>query len=283
MKKEKKIEEIIKKIEELPILKDIIIKVLKVFDNPYSNAEDLKTIISMDQSLTLKVLKLANSAYYGFPRQIDSVSEAVVILGFLTVRNIILTSTIYNMFIEKSKDDHIFNRKEFWKHCVATGISAKIIAERLNLNHEEYFTIGLLHDVGKIFFDIYFNEQFIKLLKENKNKSILFSELEKKEFGFSHGEVGALIVDKWNLPEIFIEPIKYHHYPISAKNKQMASIIHIADIISKVSSINYDNSDIKSLINEESLKILKLQTSDLIEIIKNLEKELAYADLFFNY
>jgi HD-like signal output (HDOD) protein len=280
------LKDIMKKMEDLPILPNVITKVMKIFDNPYSNASHLTELISMDQTLTMKTLKLANSAYYGFPREIETVTEAIVVLGFLTVRNLILTSTLYNIFIGDASDSREFDRKKFWRHSVATAICARLLVSRTapgQKEEEEAFTLGILHDIGKVFFDIYYHNEFMKALREHKkNDTVPMIEIEKKIIGIDHAEVGGIMIDKWNLPEYFIEPIKYHHTPSKARNKFITSILHVADIIGKFTSINYQDDFKKAHIDGDAISALKLNENDVKILVQNLEFEMSNADLFLN-
>jgi len=272
--------------DDLPILPNVISKVMKIIDNPYSNADHLTELISMDQSMTVKTLKLANSAYYGFPREIVTVTEAVVVLGFLTVRNLILTSTLYNIFVNDVQEEREFDRRKFWKHSVATAICARLLVSATapgQKEEEEAFTLGILHDVGKVFLDTNYHDRFTAVMRENrKNKKEPVYLVEKREFGIDHAEIGAMIIDKWNLPENFFEPIKFHHMPDKAGEKYMTAILHVADIISKFSAANFDAPDINRQLNAEAVGTLKLDEKSLRTAVQNLEYEMSNADLFLN-
>jgi putative nucleotidyltransferase with HDIG domain len=276
--------------DDLPTLPNVIIKVMKIIDNPNSNATHLTELISMDQSLTVKALKLANSAYYGFPREIVTVTEAVVVLGFLTVRNLILTSALYNIFVNDSGADSEFDKKKFWKHSIATAFCARLIVAATGTGHsqaeeEEAFTAGLLHDIGKVFLDLYAHNDFAGVIRESRKGKVneMFFQTEKRLLGVDHAELGALMIEKWNLPENFIEPIRHHHNPKDAKEgRHLTNILHIADIISKLSIANYDGSSMLKAIDEDALKSLKLNEENIITLLKNLEFEMSNADLFIN-
>jgi HD-like signal output (HDOD) protein len=282
----KDLKDLIQKMDDLPILPNIISKVMKIIDNPYSNADHLTELISMDQSLTVKTLKLANSAYYGFPREIVTVTEAVVVLGFLTVRNLILTSTLYNIFVNESQEEREFDRRKFWKHSVATAICARLLVSATapgQKEEEEAFTLGILHDVGKVFLDTNYHADFMSVMRESrKNRKTPLFEAERRVFGIDHAEIGAMIIDRWNLPENFFEPIKYHHTPGEAADKYMTSILHVADVISKFSVANYDPLEISAQLNAEAVGVLKLQEKNLRTTVQNLEYEMSNADLFLN-
>lgn len=287
---EKKLIELVQRMDDLPTLPIVIIKVMKIIDNPNSNATHLTELIAMDQSLTVKALKLANSAYYGFPREIVTVTEAVVVLGFLTVRNLILTSALYNIFVNDNGVESEFDKKKFWKHSIATAICARLIATATGTGYsqaeeEEAFTAGLLHDIGKVFLDLYAYNDFAEVLRESKREKSneMFFQTETRLLGINHAELGALMIEKWNLPENFIEPIKNHHNPKEAKSgKHLTNILHIADIISKLSVANYDGTSMLKSIDEEALRSLKLDEENIVTLLKNLEFEMSNADLFIN-
>jgi HD-like signal output (HDOD) protein len=282
----KELKDLIQKMDDLPILPNIISKVMKIIDNPYSNADHLTELISMDQSLTVKTLKLANSAYYGFPREIVTVTEAVVVLGFLTVRNLILTSTLYNIFVNESQEEREFDRRKFWKHSVATAICARLLVSATapgQKEEEEAFTLGILHDVGKVFMDTNYHSQFFEVMRESKkNKNEPAYAIERRILNTDHAEIGSMIIDKWNLPENFVEPIKFHHTPGLASDKYMTNVLHVADIISKFSAITYDASEINARLDREAMGTLKLQEENLRTVVQNLEYEMSNADLFLN-
>lgn len=288
-----KIISILKKIEDLPTLPKIISKIMEVFEDPYANAENLTKVISLDQTLTLKTLKLANSAYYGFPRQIEDVTEAIVVLGFLTVRNLILTSSIYDIFIkdkEKNKTEFDFDITNLWRHSISVAIITKNLVQKINIGHildeKEVFTLGIIHDIGKIFLDIYFNNDFHKILKNHRlNPDKPITEIEKNILGITHSEIGALIIDKWNLPEIYIIPVKYHHNPSFIKSNYYTLILYIADILSYYysSTFNLDNflKNLNELVRENDN--IDLKNIDYVEILKNSELEISNADLFLSF
>src|ERR1035437_3936527 len=134
------------KFKDLPTLPDVVAKVMQIVSNPLTTAGDLNQVISLDQALTFKVLRLANSAYYGFPKEITTITQSVTILGFNTIRNLALSVSVHKMlFADREKG--LFNYRDFWKHCVAVGVCSRVLARRVGYKSEENaFTVGLLHD-----------------------------------------------------------------------------------------------------------------------------------------
>ncbi|MGH7441701.1 MAG: HDOD domain-containing protein, partial [bacterium] len=135
--------------KDLPTLPDVVARVMQIVSNPLTTAEDLNQVISLDPALTFKVLRLANSAFYGFPKEITTITHAVTILGFNTIRNLALSVSVHKMLFD-GHDQGLFNYRDFWKHCVAVGVCSRMLAGRIGYKNEDNaFTAGLLHDMGK--------------------------------------------------------------------------------------------------------------------------------------
>ena len=198
-------------IKEIPTLPTIVGDLLTMVMREDCNARNLAEKISLDQSLTLKVLKVANSAYYGFQRRIHSVQDAIVILGFNEIKGLVLTISVLDMFGGFSSQ--YFNRNNFWKHSLAVATTAEILSEKSTLRFPEAFVAGLLHDVGKVILDHYFNDIWGEIVMLMQSESLHSYEAELKVFekNITHATVGYWVVEKWNLPSHLAESIRYHH------------------------------------------------------------------------
>jgi putative nucleotidyltransferase with HDIG domain len=238
--KEDKLKRVIQSISDFPTLPSVVAKVMQILNDPYSSASDLTEIISIDQAMTFRILKMANSAFYGFPRAVATVTESIVLLGFATVRNLILTTMMFNfdqMWAEKNrakpgfKKSH-FNQRQIWKHSVATAIMTRQLLTSQAMGHLEHvgFLAGLMHDVGKILFYHYFHDQYFEVLNKKPDDGRALSRLETEMIGAHHGQVGGWIVDRWNLPEEIVTPIIFHHFPEEAKEKkELTNVVYIAN------------------------------------------------------
>jgi len=225
----------IKKISALPTLDASVQKILEVAQNPKSSAAEMEEVISKDQSLSGKVLKIVNSAYYGFPRQISSISQAIVVLGFQAVKNLALTSSVKDMFRETHKGT--LNMKALWLHSMATAIASEIIADYLGYQKkEEAFTAGLLHDIGKLVMNMFVPE--LKEVVEKVGKEgLTFFEAEQKILDVNHAVVGKYLLDNWNLPNPIIMAVLYHHEPMKAGDilyADLVKFVHLADNLVKI-------------------------------------------------
>ena len=274
------VKNLIAKIDDLPRLPNVITKIMEILENPKSTARDIDNVIKTDQTLTAKTLKMVNSAYYGFPRRITTVTDAVVILGFNTVRSLALSATVCKMFLGGSKD---FDREALWEHSIAVAFASRIIAKRVRYSdEEEAFVAGLLHDVAKIVEDQYFHEEFMKAVTKSKNELISLLECERQELGMDHSLIGRRVADKWNLPLKITKVIGYHHQPEFAggEDQEITSIVHVADVLVKIRKIG-DSGNYGSIeINKTAIAALKLNKKDLAEIVQKLILEMKKAEEF---
>lgn len=216
-------------IDALPTLPSVLGKILSTAADPDASAMDLGKHIAADQSLSATILKLVNSAYYGFYRQITSVTQAIVMLGFLEVRNLTLTATAFKS-LNKSNSD--YNRLQLWHHALATAIAADRLAKLLGTQAEGAFEAGLLHDIGKVVLDIVFPEEFNEAARLAHEQECSLTVTELEIFGLDHGEAGSLFADQWNLPTSVAESIHFHHTPEKAETApQLCQIINLANYL----------------------------------------------------
>jgi putative nucleotidyltransferase with HDIG domain len=279
---QEKLEKIIEKVKALPTLSLVVAKVIQVVSNPLTSASDLSKIITVDQALTAKVLRLANSAFYGFPFRIQNITQAVSILGFDTIRNLALTVSVYKIFT--GNENTGFSHQEFWKHCVGVAICASLLAKKIKYRSvEAAFTAGLLHDIGKNFFEQYMHKEYMEVLKFTKENRIPIYVAEKKIIGIDHSELGKMMAEKWNLPMELKAGISSHHRPEQeTEDSVMAYIIYAANILCKQKGIGFGGDDIIEPLSREGRLLLNLDGTSEEAIMNSLENELKEAEAFFN-
>jgi putative nucleotidyltransferase with HDIG domain len=216
----------------LPTLPTIVSKMIELVDNPKTSAASLARLISADQSLTARILKIANSAYYGFSREISTVNMAIIVMGFNAVKDMGLSLSVFNLF-QDSRSTGNFDVARFWEHSIACGIASKIIATRLHHSKAaEAFVAGLLHDIGKVILDQYFHKDFETIMARVAEGTIDFEEAEMAVVGTHHGEIGGWLAEKWRLPEVIVECIRFHHSPaLALHEKSLAAIVNFADYL----------------------------------------------------
>ena len=236
LKQERLLRIIEDELQDLPPLPAVIMRVMQTVNDPATSAADLNRLISADQALASKVLRLVNSSYYGFPRKIATITNAVVILGFNTVRNLTTSMGVSKAFDAQGQKTAL-DRDLFWAHSLATAVAAGVIARRKGIGTksiEEVFIGGLLHDVGKLFLDQYFPDQYAIAIKLAAAAHISIWEAEKTALGVGHALVGKRIAEKWNLPPSLTAMITLHHQPVFAKEYfEMTAVIQAADHVAR--------------------------------------------------
>ncbi|MCS7310425.1 MAG: HDOD domain-containing protein [Armatimonadota bacterium] len=201
-------------IDRLPPLPAVVSRVMELTNDPNCTAQDLQKVIGMDEVLSSKVLRLVNSARYGFPKRISTLSHAVILLGFETIRNLAIGAATVRLLLRDGAASPV-NRQQFWEHSLETGLAASVLAKHLRKDlilREEMFLAGLLHDLGVLFLSQTFPEAYREVLQQCSSLEEA-QAAESQVFGMTHGEVGARMAERWNLPPVFAEVMLHHHAP----------------------------------------------------------------------
>jgi len=221
---------VIQRVDGLPTLPTVVARLTELVEDPSASAGDINDVLSRDMSLAAKILKLVNSPFYGFSRKISSVTHAVVILGFNTVRNVSLSAFVFEAFKDTKKG---FKHRDFWIHSIGTAVAANTVAVYKEVPEaEDAFMGGLLHDIGKVFLRQYCPREFDRVVRRVTDDDSLFLDAEIAEMDMSHADLGAALLEEWSLPPRLVEIVKYHHRPDTAKTlPQLASAVHFGDIL----------------------------------------------------
>ena len=228
----KDLQKTIENISSISTLPTVIERITRLLQNPKTSAEEIGRAITTDQALASKVLKLVNSAFYGFPGRISTITHAIVILGFSTVKNIVLTASILDVFRRKGTSDLAdFDFEQFWMHSIACGAASQSIAKFLgNKDKEECFIGGLIHDIGKVILCQFLPADFIEAYSMSKKRAFCFMRVKKALQYYSRGD-WSMLAERWNLPKSLQNAIKYHHCPLPSRDYYMnTAVVHCADI-----------------------------------------------------
>ncbi len=235
-------EDLVDGIVTLPTIPTILASLNDAIADSDSSAADIGEIISLDPPTATKVLRLANSAYYGLRNKVSTINHAVTMLGFNIIRNLVLTATVFD-FSGKKNIGGLFDVDKFWRHSLGVGVTAKIVARETfpkaaNLS-DEFFICGLLHDLGKIILGEYLQDKFKQALEFSRDQSVPLYLAEKSSIGCTHAEVGAVLAKRWNLSGGIITAVGYHHAPMEASEDQVkyAAVTHLADILTRAKEI----------------------------------------------
>ncbi len=262
------IRRIIKDTGSIPTLPGIITKLNALAENGKSSTQEMARVVSSDQVLSAKVLRLVNSPFYGFSGRVSTISNALILLGVNVVKSLALSSTIFEI-MEKSIVG-------LWEHSLGAGIAANIIAKKLKLQEcEEISTAALLHDIGKVIIKVRLGESYNDLLNLIEQKDIPMRAAEYELLHADHAEIGEWLASAWYLPDKLKEPLACHHN-IEKANAYLVgtSVVHVADVLTKAAGFGFSGDDLVPAIHPTAWKKLGIGESELGEIIIELEDKL---------
>jgi HD-like signal output (HDOD) protein len=271
-----------RQILELPTLPIILFKVNEIIAKPTSSANDIAGVIGKDTSLSARLLRIVNSAFYGFPSRIDSVSRAVAIIGTRQLGTLASGVTIINLF--KDIPSEIIDMKSFWKHSVACGVYARIIASYKGIqNTERLFLSGLLHDIGRLILYNYAPDHAVYALTKAKRSRRPLKEIEGDDLDFDHAKTGGILLKRWKLPLLMEHAVRYHHDLQGARYSLEPSIVHLADIMTHAMGIGSSGEHFVSQLDPGAWECIGLSTNILDVITKQADRHIEEIFTFFYF
>jgi putative nucleotidyltransferase with HDIG domain len=203
----KELEHAIMTAGDLPTIPVVATRVMQMMEDMKTTADDLAKAVAADPAVAARVMKISNSAFYGCQRQIQTLSAAIVVLGYNTLKSLVVAASVKQVYKPFGLTEQML-----WEHSFGAALAARIIARKTKIvNEEEAFLAGLFHDIGKIIMNSLDRDKFQILIQRCYNEDIPFTEVEKSEFPFTHDEVGAFVIKKWNFPEALTTAVLRHH------------------------------------------------------------------------
>lgn len=253
---------------DLPTLPAIAVEVNRLAANPLASMSEIVRIIRNDPSLTAKILRVSNSAFYGMPRRIESLNMALVVLGMREINNLVTSISVFKAFPGR-KGRAGLDRVKFWEHSAGCGEIARVLAGKLHLRlHGIEFTAGLLHDIGKIIFDLYFPDEYEQVQELNRDKDLINTEAERQVLGVDHAEIGGWMGEHWALPSAIVEVMRHHHQPEQSPDSPvLTSVVHLADIIAKAVLDDTSRPILNDLLSQDaSWDVLAKQNPEIVSM-----------------
>ncbi|MCD6319697.1 MAG: HDOD domain-containing protein [Candidatus Desulfofervidaceae bacterium] len=262
---------LLQKISQLKPMSKTMQRVLSVIESDPFSIEEIKKEIYQDQALTVNILKICNSPYYGFAQRVANLSQGIVLLGLNTVKRILLSLSFKNI-LTPSINGYSLKQGEFFKHALGCAFMAELIAKEKQYPEPEIvFTAGLLHDVGKIILDQVAADKFHLVMRKVLKEKMSFLDAEKETLGYTHPQVGEMVAKQWHLPEVLIEAIAYHHTPEQRQEAPaVVAMVHIADAICRLVGIGCGAAGLTNPIHPQALTLLKLKGPEIDSFIEKV-------------
>ena len=260
---------------QLSSIKAIVSGIINIINDPKSTVKDLKDIIELDPPLTARLLARANSAYYGSPKKISEIEQAVIWIGFDALKELALSQKVCEIF-DKDEFIHGYSRASLWKHSIAVALLGKMVYRRkFRQMGESAYIAGLLHDIGIIVEDQFLQEDFKNILLKSKDEEKNLSKAEDEVLGYNHAEVGKALMDDWGLPQELVIAIGHHNYPnVDNEFSRITSTIFIAEYVCQ--EIGYcDVPFTDERFFNKHLKDLDVETHALELIVKAVKNEIS--------
>ena len=234
------LEQLVDEVRDLPLtVSDVLAQVITECDNADASVSSLARIMAGDQALAAMVLKLANSAYYGYARRIESLPDAVVLLGFSSVKNLAITASITRL-LATDQDDLTEIRSGIFDHSLCTAVCARILGRTRRVSGEKAFVAGLLHDLGLIVLVCYAKDRFRQLYATATERNVPLEDVELEVLGFTTASLGSAVAAEWQFPPALCDALAHQHDPSAAEaDPLLARTVHLADWLAKRLAIGF--------------------------------------------
>ena len=270
-------QEILRKFNNAKTLPHVAIRLTKLISNENSSLSEFEDLIRMDPTLVLRLLRMANSAYYGLKQKVDSISRALVFIGMKSLRNMVVTEALRNVF-KPSDDEATFSRTQLWLHCAAVSICGQMISERImGQKGEDAFLCGILHDIGMVVEDQVEHELLIQACSAFQSDSKTIIESEREFLGTDHCAIGHALAQDWQLPLTVQEGVKRHHGILTDSSpSDIPAIIQISEYL--VTKLNYSAiPGMTAILSPELMKHVKDSIGEYKALMKDLPDEITKA------
>ncbi len=277
------IDQILQSIEGLAPFPMVVQRAIQLIEDPKTSAQNLVDVLQFDPSITANVLKLCNSAYFGLRKKVFSLREAIVMVGFDPLMEIILSQESLRVL----KDPCIgydLEQADLWKHSVACALLSRIISERLNQKTTLiHFTAALLHDIGKIILGQFFKDYFGQIKELVRENHIPFTEAEREVLGIDHAELGGKVAEHWKFPTPLLLAIQYHHTPaLIPEYCEIVELISLCDVVAMITGIGGGADGLAYHGDGGMMKRNRLKEKDIESFIVQLEDQLQLVDETLN-
>jgi putative nucleotidyltransferase with HDIG domain len=261
----------IEAISALPTVPSNLRQISVMLEKPRLTMDEIARFVSNDPALTIKVLKMVNSAAYGFPGRISSVSHAIMLLGLNVIRGLLLGISVFDLMQK--------NMAGLWEHSCSCAVAARCLAQQKKMKEPEEVSIcGLLHDIGKVLVMLQYPTEYDQALREAKDNDISLLEAEKKFLAATHAEVGFWLAQKWRFPPNLVEAIGFHHRPqLAAQAPLETAIVHVADILVRSKGVGFAGDPFVPAVHPATWQLIQLSDDDIASVLTQIDESTSAA------
>ncbi len=269
---------ILDSVNQLPVISDSLAKLQALMEDPTVGAAEFEKVILPDPVLTVSLLKLANSAFFGCPRKIETVRQAIAMLGMKQVFEMALMEQ-YSKTLPSEMPIYEMKLSDFWRHCISVGVISKNLAYRQKVKNSDFsFVAGLLHDMGKIAIFSYLMDESQTFLSCLRDRRMLSVDAEMEVLGIDHAKVGGIICEKWNIPDLIKDCALYHHAPDSypnPENQWVIDIVHVADGFAHAMGLGSDVAELSREIQSGAASRLEIDVRTMESVSSEVVDEIS--------
>lgn len=263
---------LIRQVDSLPALPAVVVELIESIDDENADADLLAGKISRDQALVARMLRVANSSFYGLQGKVTSIHDAVVVLGLRGVRTLATAAAVTGCFGSRGLAGS-FDFRSFWAHSIGVALCARGVARRLRVSEDNAFTAGLLHDIGQLVLASRFPRHFDAMIDYRERTDCLLVDAEQAVLGIDHAQIGRALTERWRFSPLISEAIARHHHPEQAELRTLAHLIHISDAIVHALALSGEHRDIVPPLSAISWNAITLDRDDFLEIFAEVEAQ----------
>ena len=261
--------EMISRLHKLPAMPAVAMELLNSLSDDNTEVDALARRIAQDQAIAARVLRVANSPFYGLQTQVGSIRDAIVVLGFSTVRSLVLTATVVSGLPAGRCPG--FSQELFWRHGLGVAVAARALARKLGRRADELFIAGLLHDIGRLAMVVVAPEDYAEVIATSRAQDCTRQEAEMSVFGYDHAAVGAALAQRWNFPPEIHDALAFHHAPAGGAPDGPAALIHYADAIAKALDLDGEEDTQLPRLDPATIVALDLDQSSLAQVLSETQ------------
>ncbi|RXZ36747.1 HDOD domain-containing protein [Oxalobacteraceae bacterium CAVE-383] len=258
-------------IQDLPSLPAVVLELMRNLNDEDAGAHLLADKIAQDQALSAKVLRLANSSFYGMQSKVTTIQQAITILGFNSVRALVTAAAVIDRYAANKNSSLDF--KAFWRHSIGTALCAKALARKLAVNQDHAFITGLLHDIGRLVMVTHSAHDYEAALAYRASNDCYLYEAEQATLGFDHATVGRAIMQHWKFPALILDAVERHHCRAQMEIDRLTAIVNLADCIAHGLDLSGSADDVAPPPSEPGWRKLNMSEADLMSVFRETEQQ----------